>query len=174
MNSRLRPGDPAPPLAGTDTDGAAADLDRLRGRNVIVYFFPKAFTPGCTAEACSFRDSMAAFADLDFTVIGVSGDTPQRLAEFRRAHRINHDLWSDPDHAAARAWAAYGAKTVDGAPTVGPLRSTFVLDPKGVVRLAEYGLDPTAHVPALLEKVRCLPVPSLSATHRSTTNGGLS
>ena len=154
MTTPLQPGDRAPQLSLTNTDGKAVTLSDLRGHRVIVYFFPKAFTPGCTTEVCDFRDHRAALAEEGYTVLGVSADPPARLAEFRDAHQVNHDLLSDPGCAAARRWGAYGPKVVNGEPTTGPLRSTFVLDADGIVVSAQYQLDPTEHVSALLDQVR--------------------
>jgi thioredoxin-dependent peroxiredoxin len=150
---RLSPGDPAPELSLLNADGNLVRLSDLRGRPVIVYFFPKAFTPGCTTEVCDFRDNKAALAAAGYTILGVSADPPERLAEFRDANQVNHDLLSDPDHSAARRWGAYGPKVVAGEATTGPLRSTFVLDADGVVRSAEYELDPNDHVSALLTEL---------------------
>ncbi len=151
--ARLAPGDPAPELTLSNADGKQVRLSELRGRPVIVYFFPKAFTPGCTTEVCDFRDNKAALTRAGYTLLGVSADPAERLAEFRDAHQVNHDLLSDPHHSAARRWGAYGPKVVAGEPTTGPLRSTFVVDADGVVRSAEYELDPHDHVHALLAQV---------------------
>ncbi|MDQ6933966.1 MAG: peroxiredoxin [Actinomycetota bacterium] len=151
--TRLRPGDPAPELSLTNADGTQVRLADLRGRPAIVYFFPKAFTPGCTTEVCDFRDNKTALARAGYVLLGVSADPPERLAEFRDANQVNHDLLSDPDHEAARRWAAFGPKVVGGEPMTGPLRSTFVVDADGVIRSAEYELDPNDHVHALLAQV---------------------
>lgn len=152
--NRLQPGDPAPELALTNADGQQVRLSDLLGHSVIVYFFPKAFTPGCTTEVCDFRDNKADLAEAGYRLLGVSADPPQRLAEFRAANQVNHDLLSDPEHAAARRWGAYGPKVVGGQVTTGPLRSTFTVDSDGVIRAAQYELDPHNHVQTLLAQVQ--------------------
>ena len=150
----LQSGDRAPQLSLINADGKAVALSDLRGHRVIVYFFPKAFTPGCTTEVCDFRDHRAALAAEGYTLLGVSADPPERLAEFRDAHQVNHDLLSDPGCVAARRWGAYGPKVINGESTTGPLRSTFVIDADGILLSVEYQLDPTTHVSALLDQVR--------------------
>jgi len=147
--TRLQPGDQAPELSLTNAAGQQVRLSDLRGRPAIVYFFPKAFTTGCTTEVCDFRDNKAALAQAGYTLLGVSADPPELLAAFRDANQVNHDLLSDPGHAAARCWGAFGPKVVGGQPTTGPLRSTFVVDAAAVIRSAEYELDAQDHVPAL-------------------------
>jgi len=146
MSVVLQPGDRAPELDLKNQDEQVISLASLRGRSVIIYFFPKAFSPGCTAEVCDFRDNKAALAQAGYVLLGVSEDPPARLREFRTAHTVNHDLLSDPDCATARRWGAYGPKTVNGRATTGPLRSTFVVDPDGVLKSAEYSLDAASHV----------------------------
>ena len=152
--TKLQPGDRAPQLSLINAAGKAVALSDLRGQRVIVYFFPKAFTPGCTTEVCDFRDHREALAAEGYMVLGISADPPKRLAEFRDAHQVNHDLLSDPGYVAARRWGAYGPKAVNGEPTTGPLRSTFVIDADGILQSVEYQLDPNQHVSALLDQVR--------------------
>ena len=106
MSVVLRPGDQAPELELENQDEQLVSLAGLRGLPVIVYFFPKAFTPGCTEEVCDFRDNKAALAAAGYVLLGVSADLPSRLREFRAAHAVNHDLLSDPDCATARRWGA--------------------------------------------------------------------
>lgn len=151
---RLRPGDAAPEFTLTAADGTSVGLADLPAGPVIVYFFPKAFTPGCTTEACDFRDHRATLRRVGYSVVGISADRPERLAEFRDANRIDYPLLSDLDHVAARSWGAYGPKVVNGEATVGPLRSTFVLDADRVVQSAEYELDPNGHVSSLLTNLQ--------------------
>ena len=153
MSIVLRPGDQAPELELENQDEHLVSLAGLRGRPVIVYFFPKAFTPGCTAEVCDFRDSRAALAAAGYVLLGVSADPPSRLREFRAAHAVNHDLLSDPDCATARRWGAWGPKTVDGRATTGPLRSTFVVDAEGVLQSVQYEVDAASHVVELRRQV---------------------
>lgn len=145
----LRAGDPAPALELRNQDGEPRSLEQLRGTPVIVYFFPKAFTPGCTTEVCDFRDNRATLERAGYAVFGVSADPQQRLREFADANAVNHDLLSDPDHETAKRWGAFGDKVVNGQSMVGPLRSTFVIDAEGTVTSAEYDLDAATHVGSL-------------------------
>ena len=153
MSAVLRSGDPAPDLELENQDEHPVSLAGLRGRPVIVYFFPKAFTPGCTTEVCDFRDNRAALAGAGYLLLGVSADPPARLREFRDAHGVNHDLLSDPDCETARRWGAWGPKTVNGEAITGPLRSTFIVDAEGVLQSAECEVDAASHVLALRGQV---------------------
>ncbi len=146
MDHPLTPGDQAPDLELLNQDGELRSLRQLRGQPVIVYFFPKAFSPGCTTEVCDFRDNKSALVDAGYVVLGVSADPPSVLRDFADTHAVNHDLLSDPDSQAAHRWGAWGPKEVGGRPTVGPLRSTFVIDADGRLQSAEYNLDATTHV----------------------------
>ncbi len=148
-DTRLQVGDAAPSLDLFNQDGERRSLTDLRGRPVVVYFFPKAFTPGCTAEVCDFRDSKDALAAAGYTVLGVSADPPSTLRDFADTHQVNHDLLSDPNYRAARAWGAWGTKVVNGESKVGALRSTFVVDATGRLEAVEYGVDPSGHVAEL-------------------------
>ncbi|MEO5745605.1 MAG: peroxiredoxin [Terracoccus sp.] len=145
----LSVGDSAPELDLQNQDGQTRSLAQLRGTAVIVYFFPKAFTPGCTKEVCDFRDSRSDLERAGYTVFGVSADSPQTLREFADANGVGHDLLSDPDHGAAKRWGAFGDKVVNGQSMVGPLRSTFVVDAEGDLTSVEYSLDANTHVSAL-------------------------
>lgn len=145
----LHVGDSAPELDLQNQNGEMRSLTQLRGTAAIVYFFPKAFTPGCTKEVCDFRDSRSDLERAGYTVFGVSADSPQTLREFADAHGVGHDLLSDPDHVAAKRWGAFGDKVVNGQSMVGPLRSTFVLDAEGTLTSVEYSLDANTHVSAL-------------------------
>jgi peroxiredoxin Q/BCP len=153
MSVVLRPGDQAPELELQNQDGDLMSRAALRGRPVIVYFFPEAFTPGCTTEVCDFRDNKAALAAAGYMLVGVSADPPSRLREFRAAHAVNHDLLSDPDCVTARRWGAWGPKTVNGQPTTGLLRSTVIIDAEGVLLSAQYQVDAASHLSELLSRV---------------------
>ena len=122
MTQQIRPGRQAPDFTLTDHEGRQVRLYDLRGRRVIVYFYPKAFTPGCTSEACDFRDSLASLESLGYTVLGVSGDDPVTLGRFATEYHLPYRLLSDPDSATARAWGAWGEKVIDGETRIGPLR----------------------------------------------------
>ena len=125
MSIVLRPGDRAPELDLENQDEQLVSLAGLRGHPVIVYFFPEAFSPGCTTEVC----------------------------DFRAANAVNHDLLSDPGCTTARRWGAWGPKTVNGQATTGPLRSTFIVDAEGVLQSAQYHVDAASHVVELRRQV---------------------
>jgi thioredoxin-dependent peroxiredoxin len=146
---RLEPGDEAPDFTLSDADGKQVSLSSLRGQRVIVYFYPAAMTPGCTKEACDFRDSIQSLAAAGVTVLGISPDKPARLAKFRERDHLNFPLLSDPDHKVEQAYGAYGEKTLYGKTTVGVIRSTFVVDPDGKVARAYYNVKATGHVERL-------------------------
>ena len=125
--SKLEAGDEAPDFTLTDADGEQVTLSALRGQQVIVYFYPAAMTPGCTKEACDFRDSIASLAAAGVTVLGISPDAPAKLAKFRDRDGLNFPLLSDPDHKVHEAYGAWGEKKLYGKTTVGVIRSTFVV-----------------------------------------------
>jgi peroxiredoxin Q/BCP len=146
---RLAPGDPAPDFALPDAEGTVHRLADLRGRKVIVYFYPAALTPGCTKQACGFRDTSAEWAAAGYTVLGVSPDKPEKLAKFRDVESLNFPLLSDPSRSVLTAYGAYGDKMLYGKPVVGVIRSTFVIDEEGRVERAMYGVKATGHVEKL-------------------------
>lgn len=146
---KLQPGDPAPPLALPDADGNTVSLADYRGRKVLVYFYPAASTPGCTKQACDFRDSLASLNGAGIDVLGVSPDKPAKLARFREAEGLTFPLLSDPDKTTLAAWGAYGAKTMYGKVVQGVIRSTFLIDQDGVVEVAQYNVRATGHVAKL-------------------------
>jgi len=149
MTTRLAPGDAAPAFALEDADGARVSLEDYRGRNVVVYFYPKAATPGCTTEACDFRDSLSSLDAAGYSVIGVSPDEVADIRAFSDAEGLTFPLLADTDAAVARAWGVWGEKTVGDRTFDGVIRSTFVLDGDGVVQRAEYGVDASGHVARL-------------------------
>ena len=146
---RLEPGDPAPDFALPDADGNQVRLSSFRGQRVIVYFYPAAMTPGCTKEACDFRDSLADLGSSGVAVLGISPDQPSKLARFRDKEGLNFPLLSDPDRKVLEAYGAYGEKKLYGKTTVGVIRSTFVIDPDGKIAKAMYGVKATGHVARL-------------------------
>jgi thioredoxin-dependent peroxiredoxin len=146
---RLEPGDEAPDFTLPDADGKQVSLSSLRGQQVIVYFYPAAMTPGCTKEACDFRDSIQSLAAAGVTVLGISPDGPARLAKFRDRDHLNFPLLSDPDHKVEQAYGAYGEKTLYGKTTIGVIRSTFVVDEEGKIARAYYNVKATGHVERL-------------------------
>ena len=149
---QLHPGDTAPELRLTDQDGRTVDLADSDQRTVV-YFYPKAFTPGCTTEACDFRDSLDALAAAGVRVLGVSADDVETLRSFHDELHLGYPLLSDPDSQTARRWGAWGEKTVEGKAMVGPLRSTVVVAADGTVESAEYNVQADGHVARLRESL---------------------
>ena len=149
MEQRLNPGDPAPDFTLTSDTGEQVTLSDLRGRRVIVYFYPAAMTPGCTTQACDFRDSLDVLNQQGFTVLGVSPDKPAKLAKFVERDHLTFPLLSDPDHEVLERWGAWGEKQNYGKTYVGVIRSTVVVDPEGKVELAKYNVKAKGHVAAL-------------------------
>ncbi len=150
---RLEPGAQAPDFTLPDADGSPVSLSSLRGKRVIVYFYPAAMTPGCTKEACDFRDSLSSLASSGFAVLGISPDSPAKLAKFRDRDGLTFPLLSDPDHSVLEAYGAYGEKMMYGKKTVGVIRSTFVVGPDGKVEQAYYGVKATGHVARLRKEL---------------------
>ncbi len=149
MSTRLAAGDAAPDFTLPDADGKPVSLSEFRGRRVIVYFYPAASTPGCTTEACDFRDSLADLNDAGFTVLGISPDKPAKLAKFRDAEGLTFPLLGDEDRAVLTAWGAFGEKQMYGKTVTGVIRSTFLVDPEGKIEQALYNVRATGHVAKL-------------------------
>ncbi len=149
MPDRLEPGAQAPDFTLPDSDGKEVSLSALRGQRVIIYFYPAAMTPGCTKQACDFRDSLASLAAAGIAVIGISPDSQAKLAKFRDAEGLNFPLLSDPDRGVLTAYGAYGEKMMYGKKSVGVIRSTFVVGPDGKIERAQYGVKATGHVARL-------------------------
>lgn len=150
---RLSPGDMAPDFALPDADGNVVRLSDLRGRKVVLYFYPAALTPGCTKQACGFRDTLADWSDAGYAVVGVSPDKPEKLARFREAEGLTFPLLSDPSREVLTAYGAYGEKQLYGKTVTGVIRSTFVLDENGAVERAMYGVKATGHVEKLRKEL---------------------
>ncbi|WP_019929053.1 thioredoxin-dependent thiol peroxidase [Nocardia sp. BMG111209] len=148
-NHRLTTGDTAPAFTLPDADGKPVSLADYRGRKVIVYFYPAASTPGCTKQACDFRDSLAELEGAGIDVVGISPDKPAKLAKFRDAEQLTFPLLSDPDRAVLTAWGAFGEKTMYGKTVTGVIRSTFLVDEEGKIALAQYNVRATGHVAKL-------------------------
>jgi peroxiredoxin Q/BCP len=147
--TRLEPGDAAPDFTLPDADGHEVALSSLRGQRVIIYFYPAAMTPGCTKQACDFRDSKRDLSDAGYAVLGISPDTPAKLARFRDRDGLTFPLLSDQDLRVLQAYGAYGEKMLYGKKSVGVIRSTFVVDADGKVERAYYGVKATGHVARL-------------------------
>lgn len=148
-NIRLQPGDPAPDFTLTTDSGSSLSLADLRGRKVILYAYPAAMTPGCTTQACDFRDNLAVFAGNGIVVLGISPDAPAKLAKFVDRDQLTFTLLSDPDHSVLEKYGAWGEKKLYGKTIVGVKRSTFVISPTGRIELAMYNVKATGHVARL-------------------------
>jgi peroxiredoxin Q/BCP len=147
--ARLSPGDTAPEFTLPDADGKDVSLSELRGRKVVVYFYPAAMTPGCTTQACDFRDNLNSLKSAGYSVLGISPDKPEKLAKFRERDAVNFPLLSDTSKATLDAYGAFGEKTMYGKKVTGVIRSTFVVDEDGRIQLAQYNVKATGHVAKL-------------------------
>jgi peroxiredoxin Q/BCP len=150
-SARLAPNDPAPDWKLLDADEKPHSLKDFRGRNLVIYFYPAALTPGCTKQACDFRDNLALLDNADYDVVGISPDKPAKLAKFRETHALTFPLLSDPDKKVLEAYGAWGEKTMYGKKVTGVIRSTFVVNPKGKIAVAQYNVKATGHVAKLLK-----------------------
>jgi peroxiredoxin Q/BCP len=147
--TRLAPGDPAPDFTLSTDAGETLSLSDLRGRKVVLYAYPAAMTPGCTKQACDFRDSLASLKAAGYEVVGISPDRPDKLAKFRDRDAITFPLVSDPERVVLNAYGAYGEKQNYGRTVLGVIRSTFVIDEKGNIERAMYNVKATGHVAKL-------------------------
>lgn len=150
---RLEPGTVAPDFTLLDQDGRPVSLTDLRGTRVILYFYPEAMTPGCTTQACDFRDSWATLTGAGYTVLAVSPDDVERLERFRDRDDLPFTLLSDPEHVAMEAYGTWGEKLNYGKTYLGVIRSTFVIDAEGVIEHAMYNVKATGHVGRVLRAV---------------------
>ncbi|GAA4678218.1 thioredoxin-dependent thiol peroxidase [Nocardioides nanhaiensis] len=146
---RLSPGDTAPDFTLPSDTGEEVTLSGLRGRKVVVYFYPAAMTPGCTKQACDFSDSLESLRSAGYEVLGISPDKPEKLAKFRERDGLTLTLLSDPDKEVMRRYAAFGEKKLYGKVVEGVIRSTVVVDEEGAVELAQYNVKATGHVAKL-------------------------
>ena len=149
MTARLETGDPAPDFTLPTDTGEQVTLSDLRGRRVIVYFYPAAMTPGCSKQACDFTESLDSLHAQGFEVLGISPDSPEKLARFRERDGLTIKLLSDRDKSVMTSYAAFGEKKLYGKVVEGVIRSTFVVDPEGKVELAQYNVKATGHVAKL-------------------------
>ena len=148
-DTRLAPGDTAPDFTLISDTEEQVSLSDLRGRKVIVYFYPAAMTPGCTKQACDFTDSLDSLKGAGYEVLGVSPDQPAKLAKFRERDGLTLTLLSDPDKVVLGQYGAFGEKKLYGKTVQGVIRSTFVVDEEGKVELAQYNVKATGHVAKL-------------------------
>lgn len=147
--TRLSAGDPAPDFTLPTDDGRSVSLTDSRGRRTIVYFYPAAMTPGCTTQACDFTDSLSSLQAQGYDVLGISPDSPAKLAKFRERDGLTITLLSDADRAVMKAYGAFGEKKLYGKTVEGVIRSTFVVDEEGRIALAQYAVKATGHVAKL-------------------------
>jgi len=149
MSERLAVGDPAPDFTLPTADGGSFTLSEHRGKHVVVYFYPAAMTPGCTTQACDFRDNLASLQGAGYEVVGVSPDKPEKLAKFVEKESLTFPLVGNPDKDVLTAWGAFGEKTMYGKTVTGVIRSTVVVDPDGNVQVAQYNVKAKGHVAKL-------------------------
>ncbi|HEX3708019.1 MAG TPA: thioredoxin-dependent thiol peroxidase [Mycobacteriales bacterium] len=153
-STTLSPGDTAPAFALLDDTETKHSLKDFKGRSLVIYFYPAALTPGCTKQACDFRDNLGMLDGADYAVVGISPDKPAKLAKFRETHGLTFPLLSDPDRAVLAAYGAWGEKMMYGKKVTGVIRSTFVVDPKGKIAHAFYNVKATGHVAKLLRDLK--------------------
>ena len=151
--AQLQPGDPAPAFTLPDQDGNPVSLDDFKGQRVLLYFYPKDDTPGCTKEACQFNDNLAEFQRADVPVIGVSPDGSGSHIRFRQKYGLGFPLLSDPRHEVMERYGAWGEKTMYGKQTVGVIRSTFLIGADGRIEKAWYNVRADGHAAKVLEEV---------------------
>ncbi len=151
MGPQLQPGDRAPDFNLPDQDGARSALGDFRGRKLLLYFYPKADTPGCTAQACSVQENLLDLAGLGVNAVGISPDPPDRQKKFARKYKLSFRLLSDPEHKVALAYGVWGEKSMYGKKYEGILRSSFLIDGDGRVLRAWYKVSPKDTVPLARE-----------------------
>ena len=155
-SARLSAGTAAPAFTLDDSDGNTVSLADHAGQRVIVYFYPAASTPGCTTEACDFRDNLNSLKSAGYQVLGVSKDDASALQKFRAEQNLNFPLLSDPGLEVHKAYGAYGEKSLYGKTVTGVIRSTFVIDEQGTIELPLYNVKATGHVASLRKKLGLL------------------
>jgi peroxiredoxin Q/BCP len=148
---RLSPGDTAPDFTLPDSTGKEVSLSDFRGQSVVVYFYPAAGTPGCTKQACDFRDNLGQLNDSGYQVLGISPDKPEKLAKFVEAEKLTFPVLSDVEKTVLTSWGAFGEKKNYGKVYQGVIRSTFIVDPEGKIDKAQYNVRATGHVAKLLK-----------------------
>jgi thioredoxin-dependent peroxiredoxin len=150
---RLSPGDTAPDFTLPDAQGKKVSLSDFRGKSVVVYFYPAAGTPGCTKQACDFRDNLSELNDAGYQILGISPDKPEKLAKFVDTEKLTFPLLSDTEKTVLKGWGAFGEKKNYGKVYEGVIRSTFVVDPEGKIEKAMYNVRATGHVAKLLREL---------------------
>lgn len=157
--TRLEPGQPAPAWTLPTADGGRLGLSDLAGRKVILYVYPAAMTPGCTTQACDFRDNLGVLEQAGYAVVGISPDSPDKLARFAEKEGLTFPLVADESKEVLTAYGAYGEKMNYGRKVMGVIRSTFVIDEQGVVELARYNVRAKGHVASLAKQLG-VPLPA--------------
>lgn len=150
---RLEPGIKAPAFSALNQDGTPRSNEDFAGKKIAIYFYPRAFTPGCTTESCDFRDRHEFFASTRYEILGVSPDEPEKLARFKDEYNLPFDLLSDPDRTIATAFGAYGLKKNYGKEYMGIIRSTFLIDESGHIRQAFYNVKAKGHAERIAKAV---------------------
>lgn len=150
---KLQVGDKAPAFTLKDSHNNDVSLSDYAGKQVVVYFYPKADTPGCTTEACDFQENLNEFNDAGIEVLGISPDPVDKLAAFRDGQSLTFPLLSDPDKSVMTAWGAFGEKKNYGKVVQGVIRSTFLVDTDGTIASAQYNVKATGHVGRVLRDV---------------------
>jgi thioredoxin-dependent peroxiredoxin len=153
----LEAGSPAPDFTLSDKDGKAHSLSDYRGQKVILYFYPAASTPGCTTQACDFRDNMGSLQAAGYVVLGLSKDKQPALQKFAENENLVFPLLSDEDLTVHNAYGAFGEKSMYGKTVMGVIRSTFAVDENGVLEHALYNVKATGHVEMLRKKLNLAP-----------------
>ena len=153
MTTRLEAGQQAPTFTLPDQNGNPVSLSDYAGKKVILYFYPAASTPGCTKQACDFRDSLASLSASGYVVLGVSKDAPAKLKKFETNEALTFPLLSDPELTVHNAYTTYGEKSMYGKTVMGVIRSTFVIDEAGKIELPLYNVKATGHVASLKGKL---------------------
>lgn len=150
---KLEAGDTAPAFTLNDDSGNEVSLSDYAGKKVLVYFYPQAATPGCTTEACDFRDNLSGFNDAGIEVLGISPDPVDKIAKFKADENLNFPLLSDEDKSVMSAWGAFGEKNNYGRKVQGVIRSTFLVDEEGKISVAKYNVKATGHVDRLIRDI---------------------
>ena len=151
--AKLEPGDKAPAFTLLDDEGNKVTLSTFKGSRVVLYAYPAAMTPGCTTQACDFRDSLDSLKAAGIVVLGISPDKPEKLAKFKVRDNLTFPLLSDPDKKVLTEYGAFGEKKMYGKTVVGVIRSTFVIGAKGKIEMARYNVRAKGHVAKLRKEL---------------------
>jgi thioredoxin-dependent peroxiredoxin len=154
---KLAAGDKAPAFTLPDQDETSVSLRQFKGKPVVVYFYPRDDTPGCTKEACQFNDNLRAFSRADVAVLGISADSAEKHQKFRAKYGLKFPLLTDADHKVGEAYGAWGEKTLYGKKSIGVIRSTFLIDGSGKIARAWYSVKADGHAAKVLDEVGELP-----------------